>query len=210
MKKINEAFDLFEQGEFEKAEAIYLACLEDLADGTSDAYKAILYGLGYVKSHQGEMEKAKQYFNEVREIAAAEADKKEEAMALHQMGMVERMAGEYEKALRLFTAEAEIWKRHFPDFHIGFSANCYERGYIALKQKQHEEASRLLQTSLEYAKAANDPVAEGCAYRGLGEIELVKRRIDQAKVYFQQARSSFEEAGDALGVAEIQEFLKHI
>lgn len=210
MKEINEAFELFEQGEFEKAEAIYLACLEELGDEKSDAYKAVLYGLGYVKSHQGEMEKAKQYFGRVRKLAAAEANKKEEAMALHQLGMVERMAGEYEEALRLFTAEAEIWKGHYPDFYIGFSANCYERGYIALKQKRYEEASELLQTSLEYAKAAADPVAEGCAYRGLGEIELVKRRFEQAKVYFQQARSSFEEAGETIGVAEIQEFLRRI
>lgn len=210
MKEINEAFELFEQGEFEKAEAIYLACLEELRDEKSDAYKAVLYGLGYVKSHQGEMDKAKQYFNEVREIALEQADKKEEAMALHQLGMVERMAGEYEEALRLFTAEKEIWKGHFPDFYIGFSANCYEKGYIALKQKRYEEASELLQTSLEYAKAAADLVAEGCAYRGLGEIELVRRRFDQAKAYFEQARSAFEEAGETIGVAEIQEFLKHL
>lgn len=33
MKEINEAFNLFEQSEFEKAEAIYLTCLEKQATG---------------------------------------------------------------------------------------------------------------------------------------------------------------------------------
>lgn len=208
MKEINEAFELFDQGEYDQAEELYLACLKELGDQKSDSYKAVLNGLGYVKSHQGEFGEARKYINEVLEIAIEQADKMEEAMALHQLGMVERMAGEFESALDLFTKEAAIWKAHFPDFTVGFSANSYERGYIAIKQERYGEAAELLQSSLQYAKSAKSLVAEGCACRGLGELELSRNRAEKAAGYFQQALAAFEEAEDLTGAAEIWVFLK--
>lgn len=208
MKEINEAFELFDQGEYDQAEELYLACLKKLGDRKSDSYKAVLNGLGYVKSHQGEFREARKYINEVLEIAIEQADKMEEAMAFHQLGMVERMAGEYESALRLFTKEAAIWKAHFPDFTVGFSANSYERGYIAIKQEQYEEAAELFRSSLDNAKAGNSLVAAGCAHRGMGELELAKKRVEQAGNHFKQALSAFEEAGDEIAAAETQEFLE--
>lgn len=210
MQKINEAFELFDQGEYEQAEQVYLDCLSELKDRHSDSYKAVLNGLGYVKSHQGKFREAKQYFNELLNLSLEQADKKEEAMALHQLGMVERMAGEFEKALHFFTEEERVWSQHFSDFSVGFSANFYERGYIALMQERYEEAAELFWSSLDYAKAGNSLIAEGCAHRGMGEMEMAKNKVEQAGNHFQQALSAFEKAGDEMAAAEMQEFLNQL
>lgn len=207
MQKLNKAFELFDKGEYKRAEKIYLTCLSELTDDQHNLYKAVLNGLGYVKSHQGQFEKAKQYFKSVLEISIKQADKKEEAMALHQLGMVERMAGEFEKALYFFTEEEKIWKQHYPDFLIGFSANSYERGYIAIKQERYERALELFQSALALAKSANSPVAKGCAYRGMGELEIAKLRFEEASIHFQHAMSAFEAAGDSIAAKEIRRFL---
>ena len=208
MEEIDEAFELFDRGEYEQAEQMYLRCLDELKDEKSASYSSVLNGLGYVKSHQGQFEKAKQYFNGVLQIAFEEDDKNKEAMALHQLGMVERMAGKYESALAFFKREHKIWQQHFPDFYTGFSANSYERGFIAFKQEQHERAEKLFISALDYAKGAKSPVAKGCAYRGLGELNMAKLRFREAAIYFRKALLAFEEADDPTGAAEIQAHLQ--
>lgn len=207
MQEINKAFKLFDEGEYKQAEKIYLACLNGLTDEQPNLYKVALNGLGYVTSHQGQYEKARQYFKEVLDISLNQEDKKEEAMALHQLGMVERMAGEFNDSLYYFNEEEKIWKHYFPEFYLGFSANSYEKGYIAIKQGQYDEARAFFRDSLAFAESANSSVAEGCAYRGMGELEMAKLNFDKAKIHFQQATAAFNEAGDSIAIKEIQGFL---
>ena len=207
MREIDEAFELFDKGEFQQAEKLYLTYLMKLTDKTSAPYKAILNGLGYVKSFQGQYREAKDYYQKLLEISKRQFDTKEEAIALHQLGMVERMAGDYKKAKDYFSAEHEIWIREYPDFYVGFSANFYERGFIAARLKKYQEALSLLNHALEYAFLAKDLIAQGCAYRELGELAASRSQIEQAKSHFQSAFSAFQEAKDEKAVEEIQHLL---
>lgn len=208
MEELNVAFALFEKGEFQQAEEIYLSCVRSIPDKTSTSYKAALNGLGYVKSFQGQFGKATAYYQELLNISKKEADLKEEAMALHQLGMVERMAGNFQRSREFFVAEGEIWTRHFPGFYVGFAANFYERGSIAIKEKKYTAASILLTQSLEYAVLAKSLVAQGCAHRGMGELGIATSKFDEAKNAFQKALSAFKEAEDRMAVEEIQRFLE--
>ncbi|MFC4712057.1 tetratricopeptide repeat protein [Planococcus dechangensis] len=208
MQELDDAFDLFDKGEFQQAEKIYLSCLNSIPDKTSTSYKAALNGLGYVKSFQGQFGKATAYYQELLEISKKQFNLKEEAMALHQLGMVERMAGNYQRALDFFTSESEIWTRHFPDFYVGFAANFYERGSIAIKEKKYTEATVLLNQSLEYAVLSKSLVAQGCAYRGMGELGVATSKFDEAKNAFHKAISVFKEAEDRIAVEEIQSLLE--
>ncbi|WP_281863759.1 tetratricopeptide repeat protein [Planomicrobium okeanokoites] len=208
MQELDVAFDLFDKGEFQQAEEIYLSCLRSIPDKTSTSYKAALNGLGYVKSFQGQFGKATVYYQELLEISKRESNLKEEAMALHQLGMVERMAGNYQLAADFFATEGEIWARHFPDFYVGFAANFYERGSIAIKEKKYTEATILLNQSLEYAVLAESLVAQGCAYRGMGELGVVTSQFNEAENAFQKALSAFKEAEDRVAVEEIQGLLE--
>lgn len=208
MQELNVAFDLFDKGEFEQAEEIYLSCLRGITDKTSTSYKTALNGLGYVKSFQGQFAKATAYYQELLEISRRESNLKEEAMAFHQLGMVERMAGNYQRATDFFAAEGEIWTRHFSDFYVGFAANFYERGSIAIKEKKYTEATILLNQSLEYAVLAESLVALGCAYRGMGELGVATSQFDEAENAFQKALAAFKEAEDHVAVEEIQRLLE--
>ncbi|WP_422123327.1 tetratricopeptide repeat protein [Planococcus sp. X10-3] len=207
MQELDEAFDFFDKGEFQQAEEIYLSCLRSISDKTSVSYKAALNGIGYVKSFQGQFGKATAYYQELLEISKRESNLKEEAMALHQLGMVGRMAGNYQQATEFFIAEGEIWTRHFPDFYVGFAANFYERGSIAIKEKKYTEATILLKQSLEYAVLSKSLVAQGCAYRGLGELGVATSKFEKAENAFQKALSVFKEAEDSVAVEEMQSLL---
>lgn len=155
MQELDVAFELFDKGEFQQAEEIYLSCLRRIPDKNSTSYKTALNGLGYVKSFQGQFGKATAYYQELLEISKNHSNLKGEAMALHQLGMVERMAGNYKRAIDFFTAEGEIWTRDFLDFHLGFSASFYERGSIAIREKKYSEATILLNEALEYNARVN-------------------------------------------------------
>jgi hypothetical protein len=57
----------------------------------------------------------------------------EEAIAIHQMGMVERMAKNYEKALHHFDEELRLLSDHGLDNYLKLSANFYERAIFFTK-----------------------------------------------------------------------------
>lgn len=204
MQELEEAFTLFDKGEYTRAEEIYLNYLERSNNRNDDSYKAALHGLGYVKCFQGQFQEARDCYHELLELSIEQADRKDEAATLHQLGMVQRMAGDHQKALQFFDAEYNIWFSEFPEFHVGFSANFYEKGMIALERKIYGEAMGFFDESLKQAKLADDLVAVGCAYRGLGEVFVAKSEKEQAIGYFQRAYSAFDEAGDGEGMREVQ------
>ncbi len=51
-----------------------------------------LYGLGFVKASQGEFNKARKVYIELRQIEKSNINTQNEHIALHQLGMVERRA----------------------------------------------------------------------------------------------------------------------
>jgi hypothetical protein len=54
------------------------------------------------------------------------------------------------------------------------SANCYELGNEALFTGNLVLAEHLMNQSLLFALEAEDAVCIGCAYRGFGEINMLK------------------------------------
>ncbi|MEK5174335.1 tetratricopeptide repeat protein [Heyndrickxia sp. FSL W8-0496] len=133
-EKINQAFTYFDNGELDKAEQIYRECLREVQDKKSQEYRNILHGLGYVKSHNNDFDGARKIYMELIEIAQSTLNKKFEAIALHQLGMVERLAKNFNEALLLFQNEQQMLEKYFPDFFVGMSANFYEQGMIFLNK----------------------------------------------------------------------------
>ena len=55
-------------------------------------------------------------------------------IALHQAGMVERMAGNFEEAMRLFYQEEKVIQRAFPMDDLRITTNLYEQAYANIKK----------------------------------------------------------------------------
>lgn len=205
--KLKRAFDLFENGNLEEAEALYDECLNEMDKGTA-SYETALHMMGFTKSALGKYEEARLLYLQLREAAQSEQHTEKEQIALHQLGMVERMAGNYGKAQEYFLEEIAMLERNNPTFHAGFAANYYEQGMILLKQHEPDRAESIMKKSLLYAEKSGDPISIGCSLRGLGEISLVQERRKEATDYWMRARMAFEGAGERNGVREIDELLQ--
>ena len=204
-ERIAEAWGLFDIGDFATSEAIYLECLESVNEDDYDTYASILMGLIYTQSYQGKYEEARGLAGRLIKIAPNDEEKH---IALHQAGMVERMAGQYEKALNLFCQEEEVIHMAFPEDDLRVAANLYEQSYVNMKRGSLNLAEQIMMSSLEHAQKAEDAMCIGCAYRGLGEIMKQSRRVVLARDYFESAIEAFEKAGDDIAVKEVEDMLR--
>ena len=204
-EKIAEAWRLFDIGDFEASETIYRECLEMTSEDDYDTFASVLMGLIYTQSFLEKYDEARDYARRLLEIAPNEEEKH---IALHQAGMVERMAGDYDRALEWFLQEEELIRKVFPKDDMRISANLYEQGYVNLKKESLQISAEIMKEALEYAKKSEDAMCIGCAYRGLGEIMYAQGKEDQAKDYFKQAIEAFELTGDEIAVKEVGEMLE--
>lgn len=200
--RLAKAFDLFDQGRIEEAEKIYIKCLQRLEEN-SDSYVTALHGLGYIKASQAQYNEARQIYSEIRQITLDKGNIENEHIAVHQLGMVERMAKNYEKALELFSEEFKLLNREKPGFSAGYAANYYEKGIILLELGEIDRAEDSLLESLVHSKQSDDLISLGCSFRGLGELYQVKQMEKKATLYFLEAIKAFEKANDKEAIKEV-------
>lgn len=202
------AFRLFDEGKLEAAEQLYRRCM--LEPKHNDDEKTALHGLGFTLACKGDFDEAVYCYEKLLTMAKKEGNHFDEAIALHQIGMVYRMALNFAEALKFFVQEKELRENKLPDHHVGFSANAYELGFIALLEKRLDESGRHFDEALKYGVKADDQVCIGCALRGKGQylVEIGNHK-DAQKVYIRSMKA-FEEADDTRGVEEVGRMLARI
>ncbi len=206
-KALASAWDMFDHGDFHGAESLYLKCYERIKVSDTENVNHILMGLLYTEAFLEKFEEARKYGN----ILLHEARNEEERhIAIHQLGMIERMAGNYAKAMDLFTEEERLIAAVFPDDFMRMSANLYEQGYVALKTKRYAQAEKILFMSLECAVKAKDDMCMGCAFRGIGELMRAVGNEETAIDYFKKAMNSFAKAGDLIAIEEMESAIQRI
>jgi tetratricopeptide (TPR) repeat protein len=205
--KLARACEAFEQGRLEEAEALYLECLGETEQGDHDN-DAALHGLGFVKAEQGAFAEARRCYTTLLDRARRRGDRRAEHVALHQLGMVARLARDYKAALRLFADEHTLLKRRLPDHRAGFSANLYERGSIRFLQGEWEGARQLLQEALVEGIRAGDAMCQACAWRALGELAAAQGDKAAAKSCFAESISLFQAVGETRAALEVEALLE--
>ena len=200
-EKLAKAWQLFDSGELAKAESLYLDCFRQAHSNNHREYITVLMGLIYVESALTRYDEARKYAEVL--LGAAYTDE-ERRIAVHQCGMVERMAGNYYEAKKLFQQEVELIHKAFSDDNLRLAANFYEQAYIDLKTGNVDSAEEIMNLSLEFAKAAKDDICIGCACRGMGEIMKMRSNNEQALQWFLKAIEAFLDAGDLIAVEEVK------
>ncbi|EYB69443.1 hypothetical protein DEIPH_ctg006orf0008 [Deinococcus phoenicis] len=156
--------------------------------------------LGYALAHEGQFGGAREVYGRLRNTHAGQPW---EHVPLHQLGMVERLAGDPAAALRLFDEERALIER-LPEVDRAFkrAVNGYELGVNRLALGQVAEARATLAAALADAQQADDPLTLGCVHRALGDMAAQTGDPDGARAEYEQAATLFEEAGDEWAAAE--------
>lgn len=201
---MTQAFEAFDAERFGEAEALYRRALTQLADPAAPTYRDVLHMLAFVKSSQGDYPEARGLYTGLLADARARHDMRAISISLHQLGMVERLAGDLRSAQQYFDEEYAHLKAHLPDFWAGWSANAYERGCLGMLAGRFDEAEGLLQEALTLGERGEDAMCRACVLRGLGEVARRQGRDEAAREWFRQSATAFRQAGDERGAADVE------
>lgn len=205
MTQLQKAWELFEQGEFSQSEELYLECLKKCQK--EENISSILMGLIYVDCFLEKYDQARNYARQLLKLAGND---EELHIALHQSGMVERMAGNYEQALKFFSEELDVIEKSFADDVMKKAVNLYEFGDVYLKQNKLNEAFDKMNESLYYAEQSKDGMTIACAYRGLGDIAIANQLDSDATTFFEKSIAYFLSVGEERGAQEVRDRMNNI
>ncbi|WP_309573430.1 tetratricopeptide repeat protein [Deinococcus sp.] len=198
MDEIERGWRLFTQDRFSEAESIFLTVLATAQ--VDDEQNALARsGLGYCFAYTGRFDDARAEFRAVRQHALTDANRFAEHRALHQIGMVERMAGDWHAALACFEEERRMIGE-LGDHDLAVAVNAYELGLVALNLGWVGESRQHFETSLLAAQRTDDLIAVACAHRGLGDWHAASDGRQEAKPHWQKALRLFQDAEDRQGV----------
>lgn len=197
-EQMNEAFQAFDAGDFDTAEKCYRALLETLAPEDTDKRNSVLHMLGFVYAQQGKYPEARTTYLSLLETATENTTKH---IIYHQLGMVERMAGDnYAQALTYLVEESALLTE---TMFAQRSANHYEIGHVMLLMSDTDMATQQFLEARDLAQSANDTVCLACAYRGLGDVAMQTSDSDSAKAHYEASKTQFLQAEDRIGADEI-------
>lgn len=170
------------------------------ADPDLLASRAGQMALGYVLAHTGDHAGAREVYVRLRQAHAGDPW---EHIAVHQLGMVERLAGEHRAALRLFAQERALIAE-LPEAERPFkrAVNGYELvvGHLALGERNQAHAA--LEEALADAHAADDPMTLGCLHRARGDLAAHGGDRARARAAYREAAAFFREAEDDRAAAD--------
>lgn len=195
--------EMMEEGKSAEALERALQAMEGL-DQNSGAYLDWLNIQGYLCCDLAEYEQALAVYDRYMELAREKKDAQSLHIGCHQKAMVLRLMGKYTQALDYIRREREIIAAHFPEDSLKLSVNGYEMGYLSYLLNRMEEAGALMAQCLTHALKTDDPVAQACAYRGMGEIHRKQGQTTQAELCFDKAYDLFLQAGDGIGADEVE------
>ena len=202
MERISNTWTLFTQDRFSEAATAFRQLVED-PQSTDVEHQQAEFGLGYSLAFLGEFEEARQCFTRLRVQAAGRNDLSAEHRALHQVGMVERMAENWAAAHACFVEEQQLIQQlGSPDLEV--AVNAYEMGIVTLGQGGVAESRTWFELSLSHAQKTTDLVAVGCAYRGLGDWEDARGHAQEAVNLWEASQHAFLQAGETKASEEVR------
>lgn len=201
---MNQAWELLFEGKIEEAKKLVEA---DFSLETCTNF-SLLNLMGYIYLEEQNYNECLSIYQRYIDLARIKSDQENEHIGYHQLAMVYREMGHFQKALLYIDQEMQIIKKYFPNDALKFSVNNYEQGYLRLKLGNLEEAESYMQKSLDFALTTEDFIAQACAYRGMGEIYLKQDSV-KSRNYFYQSIQLFEKAEDKIGADEVRALLQN-
>ena len=201
---MNQAWELLFEGKIEEAKKLVEA---DFSLETCTNF-SLLNLMGYIYLEEQNYSECLSIYQSYIDLARTKSDQENEHVGYHQLAMVYREMGHFQKALLYIDQEMQIIKKYFPNDALKFSVNNYEQGYLRLKSGNLEEAESHMQKSLDFVLTTEDFIAQACAYRGLGEIGSIQNP-EESHENFLQAIALFEKAGDQIGAQEVRNLLNN-
>ncbi len=206
-KRIEEAQQLFEQHNFDAA----LAILEDLSNQKlkkKQKYEVILKR-GVVKMNMSRYDEARADLEESLRLAEKNADRYQQTHALHQLGIINKLLGDYQRATELLREELRRCSSLIPCYYADLSYNFYEQGDVMMLAGEYEDAEMYFKHAVTFADTEQNYHGAGLAYRGLAHLQMRFGQTKGVLAILEQSRKNFELGGNLHELEEVVSEIEH-
>jgi tetratricopeptide (TPR) repeat protein len=136
-------------------------------------------------------------------IAAAEMleDKKQNAMWVHNLGILIQRMGEYDEARKLYQQSMKIFQELGDK--SGVSSSLHQMGWLAQATGGYDEARQLYQQSMKIKQKLGDKSGVSKSLHMMGMLAHATGDYDEARRLYQQSLEIAQELGDKSGVSSL-------
>ena len=194
----------FDAGDLQGAETD-LTNLLKAASGNDPLLPNLYMALTYAESCLNRFDLAREYGGKLLALWQGTAD---EAVALHQLAVTERMAGDLAAALRYLEQEKKLLDASGPESALRRGENLYERGFVSLLQKDLPLAQALLTGSLNHGQLTGDLMLTGLSQQALGDLCMARGDKTGALALWRQAADAFRALGDPVALREAEALIR--
>ncbi len=147
----------------------------------------------------GRYDEALQHFEAAREAAAARGDRDDEAVALHNIGLVHRSRGDFAAAVRIF--ETELREVTALGDEQGRATVLLSIGDALARLDRYDEALDRLRESLAIVERLGAERGRANALGNIATVHHIRADYDEAVRVYGQAKAIFERLGDVGSIA---------
>ena len=143
--------------------------------------------LGNLYWAKGDLARSRAYSEQALEILRETGNQFHEGITLGNLGTLYQREGEFSLAKQAYEAASELHRCLGNRF--GYCITLVYLGNLALEMKELDSGRQQLREALMIARALKSPALKERAYLGLGDLERIAQRYDDALDYFDEAET---------------------
>ena len=184
------AWENYEAGNYKKSECFFKTALKN--ETVPENRDNVLFSYGYTLTALKHFDKAEKIYKDLFK-------KHRSHIHIHQLGMVQREAGNYEKALKLYSKEkAMIDKKD----NLAKAMNLYELGKNNELLGRFTAAKKYADKCVQTASKCDDFIMKACSFKLAGDIEKNGNTIKAINCY-KKAKGYFDKGKDKIGAKDV-------
>ncbi|NLJ70896.1 MAG: tetratricopeptide repeat protein [Clostridiaceae bacterium] len=198
-ERIEAAHQLYVDKKFEEALTEFNALGEEKKLSNKHRFQIAL-NKGIIKMNLNNYDEAQHDMESALLIGEKTEDLYEQARALHQLGILAKLRGHYDKATELFREELRKCSSLMPSYYADLSYNFYEQGDVKMLAGDFVDARMYFNHAIVFAETETNYHGVGLAAKALGRLSITLNQHKEALGYFRKSYEYFKLAEDQEGI----------
>ncbi|MEC7754269.1 LytTR family transcriptional regulator DNA-binding domain-containing protein [Roseivirga sp. UBA1976] len=169
-------------------------------------YDRIVRNQAIAYQRMGEIDKAKQIYEQMLVLADDEKSPIGRALALNQLGILEQMDGNFEKASKQFNEALDLYKKHSPEGMVNTMLNL---GTLYGRMDLIDKSNTILKEAAATAMSFKQPVLAARCYNNISVNFRKIAQLDSSNTYLKKSLPIYTATRNTLGLVNTYQNIAH-